>query len=290
MKKFTILIPAYNDWKSLEKLLNNISVNVKDIQSVEFNCIIVNDCSTLKNYEITIPPNIKSIKIIHMNKNRGHARCIAVGIKYLSEKQDLDYAILMDADGEDRPEEIELLVNTVLSEPNFSIVAKRIKRHEGSLFLLLYHIHKYLTLLTTGKLINFGNYSCITKTDLKILASKASLWSSFSGTFKKHIKRHGAINSIRGTRYFGFSQMSLFKLIIHSLSIMAVFKYRVFFTLIFFIALLQYLTILNSFNFLFLQIVLILFNLFVFIVSFRESETGLKNSKSNINNIEEITH
>jgi glycosyltransferase involved in cell wall biosynthesis len=100
MKKFTILIPAYNDWKSLEKLLNNISVNVKDIQSVEFNCIIVNDCSTLKNYEITIPPNIKSIKIIHMNKNRGHARCIAVGIKYLSEKQDLDYAILMDADGE----------------------------------------------------------------------------------------------------------------------------------------------------------------------------------------------
>ena len=54
------------------------------------------------------------------------------------------------------------------------------------------------------------------------------MWSSFSGSVKKNLKPLNEINSIRGLRYFGPSQMSLFKLIIHSLSIIAVFKYNVF--------------------------------------------------------------
>ena len=290
MKKFTILIPIYNDWESLKKLLDNINDNIKDITNAEFSCVIVNDSSTINNSEIKILSDINSIKIIHMNKNRGHARCNAFGIKYLSKNQDLDYVILMDGDGEDRPEELKLLVNKVLSEPDTSVVAKRIKRSEGFLFQSLYSIHKYLTLLTTGKLINFGNYSCLTKADLKILSIKASLWSSFSGSFKKYIKKYNEINSLRGMRYFGPSQMSLFKLIVHSLSIIAVFKYRVF--LISFVLILssEYLAILTNLNFLFFRIVLILFNLFVFIVSFRESETKLKNSELNIKNTEELTH
>ena len=290
MKKFTILIPIYNDWESLEKLLIKINENIKNIEGTKFNCVVIDDCSTIKNPDIKILSNINSIKIIHMKENRGHARCNAFGIKYLSKNTELDYVILMDGDGEDRPEEIKLLVDKVLLEPDTSVVAKRVKRSEGFLFKSLYYIHKYLTLITTGKLINFGNYSCLTKTDLKILSTKASLWSSFSGSLKKHIKKYNEINSFRGMRYFGPSQMSLFKLIVHSLSIIAVFKYRVF--LISFVLILssEYLAILTNLNFLFFRIVLILFNLFVFIVSFRESETKLKNSELNIKNTEELTH
>ena len=290
VKKFIILIPVYNDWESLKKLLNNIDENIKDIQNAKFNCIVVNDCSTIKTPKIKVPPNINSIKIINMSENKGHARCNAFGIKYLSETSDLEYLILMDGDGEDRPEEIKLLVNKVLAKPHISVVAKRIKRSEGLLFQSLYYIHKYLTLIITGKLINFGNYSCLTKNDLKILSSKASLWSSFSGSFKKHIKNYNEINSLRGMRYFGPSQMSLFKLIVHSLSIIAVFKYRVFFTSVILCILFQYLTLLVNFNFLFFQTSIILFNLFVFIVSYRENEAELKKSILNINNIDELTH
>jgi len=290
MKKFTILIPVYNDWESLKKLLDNINYNIKGFPNTKFNCVIVNDSSTTANCEIKIPSDISSIKIIHMNKNRGHARCNAFGIKYLSKNSNLDYAILMDGDGEDRPEELKLLVDKVLLEPNTSVVAKRVKRSESFLFQSLYYIHKYLTLLTTGKLIDFGNYSCLTKNDLRNLSTKASLWSSFSGSFKKYIKKYNEINSFRGTRYFGPSQMSLLKLIIHSLSIITVFKYRVFIVSFVLFSVLQYLNFLTSFNFLFFQIMLILFNLLLLIVSFRESETELKNSELNINNIEEITH
>jgi|TARA_B110000914_G_scaffold225049_1_gene244628 hypothetical protein len=286
MKKFTILIPIYNDWESLEKLLNNINENIKGIKNVVFDCVIVDDCSKIKNLKIKIPHQINSIKIIHMSKNKGHARCNAFGIRYLSKSTGLDYLILMDGDGEDRPEEIKLLVDKIQHNPNKSVVAKRIKRSEGFLFQMLYRFHKYLTLLSTGRLINFGNYSCLTKSDLKILSTKASLWSSYTGTFKKNIKNYNEVNSIRGIRYFGPSQMSLLKLFVHSLSIIAVFKYRVLFSSLILLTSLYYLEILIKFNSLFFQILILLFNVFIFIISFRENEKEFVNSEIDIASIE----
>jgi hypothetical protein len=290
MKKFIILIPIYNDWESLAKLLDNISKIIKNIKKAQFDCIIINDCSTIINPKIKIPNEINSIKIIHMNKNKGHARCNAFGIKYLSKYSDFDYLILMDGDGEDRPEEIRLLAETILGEPNKSVVAKRVKRSEGPLFQLLYKLHKYLTLLTTGKLINFGNYSCLTKPDLKTLSTKGSLWSSYTGSFKYYIKNYNEINSTRGTRYFGLTRMSLFKLIIHSLSIIAVFKYRVFFLSLILLFFFQYIEILIKFNFLFLQILIVVFNIFIFIVSFRESDKELEDCQNRVAKVENLTH
>ena len=74
-------------------------------------------------------------------------------------------------------------------------------------------MHKIITYIFTGKKINFGNYSCLTKKDVEQISSKASLWSSYSGTVKKYIKNLNEINSTRGLRYFGPSKMSLFNLI-----------------------------------------------------------------------------
>jgi polyisoprenyl-phosphate glycosyltransferase len=290
MKKFTILIPIFNDWESLKKLLIEINNSVKNIRDVQFDCVVVNDHSTIKNPEIKIPARINSVKIIHMKKNKGHARCNAFGIKYLSMSKNLDYLILMDGDGEDRPEEIESLVKKVLNDPSKSVVAKRIRRSEGYIFQMLYRVHKYLTLLTTGKLINFGNYSCLTKSDIIKMSNKASLWSSYSGTFKKNIGSYNEVSSIRGMRYFGPSQMSLFKLLIHSFSIIAVFKYRVFIYSVIYLVLLHYLGFLTKFNFLFFQILIILYNIFVFIVSFRENEKELERSQLDIVSEEKLTH
>lgn len=290
MKKFVILIPIFNDWESLNQLLIEINDNIKNLKQARFDCLVIDDCSAIKNKKINIPSQINSIKIIHMAKNKGHARCNAFGIKYLSENADLDYLILMDGDGEDRPEEIKSLVAKIFSEPDKSVVAKRIKRSEGFFFQMLYRFHKYLTLFTTGKLINFGNFSCLTKLDIKKLSLKASLWSSYSGTFKKNIKNYNEVSSIRGIRYFGPSQMSLFKLLIHSFSIIAVFKYQVFILSMIILSLLYYLGFLVEFNFLFFQLLIILFNIFIFIVSFRENEKELESSHLDIVNIENLIH
>ena len=290
MKKVVILIPVFNDWESLNKLLFEINENVKDIKGIFVECFVVNDASTIVQPKISKPKNIKSIKILNMIKNKGHARCNAFGIKYLNDNEKFDYLILMDGDGEDRPIELKSLINLTIQNPNHSIVAKRIKRSEGPYFSFLYFMHKLITFLFTGKKINFGNYSCLTNNDANILVSKASLWSSYSGTVKKYLKELKEINSIRGKRYFGPSKMSLFKLLIHSFSIIAVFKYQVFFrSIIFFI-------ILNFFNFYLgsigylIQILIIIFNIIIFIVSQREKMGELMNSQDNLKNVETITH
>ena len=73
----------------------------------------------------------------------------------------------MDGDGEDRPEEVKLLIQKAIENANFSVVAKRVKRSEGIFFKISYEIHKILTYLFTGKKINFGNFCCLTKNDIK---------------------------------------------------------------------------------------------------------------------------
>ena len=75
---------------------------------------------------------------------------------------------------------------------------------------------------------------------------------------KKKYKKFNEINSIRGLRYFGPSKMSLFKLIIHSFSIIAVFKYQVFFRSFLIILLLFLLkSYLGLFNFFFKSLLII---------------------------------
>ena len=289
MKKIIILIPVFNDWQSLLKLVNEINDNIQGYKNINFKCIIVNDGSTIKQPELIKPDNIKSLQILNMKENRGHARCNAFGIRYIFKNQEFDNLILMDGDGEDRPIEIKSLVNKIIEKPNMSVVAKRIKRSEGFFFQLLYQIHKIITYIFTGKNINFGNYSCLTKQDVEKLHSEASLWSSYSGTVKKKIEEFSEIDSVRGLRYFGPSQMSLFKLLIHSFSIIAVFKYQVFLRSTFMVIILAYLNLyLGNISIMF-QILIILFNLIIFIISLRENREDLENSDKNLDSIKNIS-
>ena len=48
MKRIIILIPVFNDWESLKKLLGEINNSIQDIENVLFNCLIINDASTIK--------------------------------------------------------------------------------------------------------------------------------------------------------------------------------------------------------------------------------------------------
>ena len=290
MKKIIILIPVYNDWDSLNKLLNEINSSLESLKNFEFSCVIINDCSSVKQTIISKPSNIKTINIINMRENRGHARCNAFGIRHINKNKKFDYVILMDGDGEDRPVEIIDLVNKVINEPEYSVVAKRIKRSEGFIFQSLYQIHKLITYIFTGKKINFGNYSCLTKKDISTLSSKASLWSSFSGSVKKYLNNLNEINSTRGTRYFGPSKMSLFNLGIHSFSIIAVFKNQVFLRSSFVIILLSFLNSFIGVYSIFLQVLLVIFNLLIFLVSLRENKKALIDSDHNVLDELEITH
>ena len=222
--KVVILIPVYNDWQSVSKLIDEIN-NLSVSSEFQISVIIVNDASNHdrqeenKNLE-----NINSIKILNMKTNQGHARCIATGLKYINEKEDFDYVIPMDGDVEDRPEEIIEFLNKIKISKNEPIVAERVKRSENLIFKICYQVHKLITLTFTGKYIKFGNFTCLPKTTVQKLINEKSTWNSYSGSLKKVENNLLSIPSTRGTRYFGPSKMSFYNLIKHSLSIISVFR------------------------------------------------------------------
>ena len=223
MKTYKILIPVFNDWESLLSLLNNIhTLKINNIAHIKV--LIVDDCSTeILNKKIEFN-SFKDIEIIKNSKNIGHGKSIAYGINYISKKNDFDYLIVMDGDGEDRPEEVKELILKSIDLPSLTITANRIKRSESAFFKLSYLLHKILTLVLTGYSIKFGNFMCIPRQDLNLIVSNKNLSVSFSGTIAKFIKNKTFIPSMRGVRYYGPTKMSFLKLIRHSLLIMSTFR------------------------------------------------------------------
>lgn len=291
MKKFIILVPIYNDWKSLMKLFKEINFQISGWDA-EVSVLIINDASTDKRPAIDLSfKNLKSIKIINMKKNKGHARCYAAGLRYIIEKEIFDYVILMDGDGEDQPEELNLLFEKSKENPNKVVTANRVKRSESFLFKLLYECHKILTFIFTGKLIRFGNYGCLPKQEATKLIEDACIWSSYSGTLTKIIPERVSIPSFRGLRYFGPSQMNFTNLLIHSFSIMAVFKksivVRSFLFLVFYLFFVS-----NNLSIitLFPCLIIVIFLFFIFKISSRENIEELKNSLENIDSIDILSN
>ena len=287
--KIKILIPVYNDWQSVFKLLENINSEISNLGH-EFSVIIVNDASTESKPELSNSlDNLNSIKIINMKENKGHARCNAAGLKHIYENEEFDYVIPMDGDGEDRPEEIKQFVDNLNYHPDKPIVGERVKRSEGIFFKFCYFAHKIITSTFTGESIKYGNYSCLPKSIVEKLINEKATWSSFSGSLAKIAKDRATIPSERGIRYFGPSKMSFKNLIIHSLSIISVFKINVLIRSILFLLVYMFL-IHQNISLVMLTPILLVAGLItsVFIISEREILEKLNNSLLNISNIENL--
>ncbi len=287
MKKFKILIPLYNDWKSVSKLLNEIDSQTNNWDA-EVSIVIVNDASTEKESGLqSIFKKIKSVKILNMKKNQVHQRCIATGLKYICENEDFDRVIIMDADGEDRPEELNDFFKKAKENPNMTITGNRFKRSEGFVFKVLYEAHKLLTLIFTGKLIKFGNFSCLPKNHVQQLVQKPYLWNSYSSSVVRTIDERTFIPSTRGTRYVLPSKMNIFALIFHSLSIISVFRNAVIIRSVIYL-LVYLLLIFNNISVITLfPILLLLVFLFIILkITTRADMDGFNKSLDNIGSVD----
>ena len=287
MKKFIILIPLFNDWKSVSRLLNEIDTQVNSWKAI-ISVIIVNDASTetrsglASNYK-----KIKSVKILNMKENRVHQRCIAAGLKYIYENEDFDRVIVMDADGEDRPEELNDFFRKSQENPDKTITGNRFKRSEGIIFKILYEIHKVLTLIFTGKLIKFGNFTCLPKEHVEQLIQKPYLWNTYSSSIVRTINHRLFIPVTRGKRYVLPSKMNLFGLFFHSLTIISVFRKEVIirsiiFSLIYLFFIFKNISLLNLFPI----FCLLIFVFIILKISMRSNIERLHKSLENIGSID----
>ena len=289
MKKYTILIPIYNDRESLTKLIENINEELNSVNA-EVSILVINDASSQQIVD-SYPnlENIHSFEIVNMKQNRGHARCIASGLKYIYEKKEFDYVIPMDGDGEDRPEEIKSFIELSGQVGEQSIVGERVKRSEGLLFQICYKFHKFLTLAFTGQSIKFGNFTCLSKSTIEKMLKEKATWSSFSGSLRKIEKDLVSLPSIRGVRYFGPSKMSFFNLLKHSLSIISVFRKTVLIRSALFIVF--YILLMQTNASIITSIPLVLLLIMIYSISslaLRENIEEFNNCLTNIHDIDKI--
>ena len=221
-----ILIPVYNDWKSLDQLLLRINSKIKQTNSIKI--LIVDDCSIIKRtFNLKKFNKFKEIKILRFTKNQGSQRAIAIGLEYLKKLNKIFYVTVMDGDGEDDPSKINEMLNTAKKYKNYVIVSCRKKRNEHFFIKFSYKIHLLLCFFFIGKWINFGNFSCFHSKNLKFLLSNNSVLYAYSSAVLKNtkIKR---LYATRKKRYFEQSKVNFLQLLEHSMRVMSVFYTRIF--------------------------------------------------------------
>ena len=222
-KRIEIVIPVYNDWESLLLLINRVcSCLGKEGCARHFAFTIVNDCSTIPLDESRLPREI-SVRIIELNRNLGHQKAIAIGLSYVRIHANPDHVIVMDADGEDRPEDIEKLIAGADATPGTIVFASRSKRHERGFFRLFYCFYKKFFRLLIGKSITFGNFCIIPRPILQHVVYISEIWNHFSGGIIRSKLPYTSIPLERGKRLKGNPKMHFIDLVLHGLSSIAIY-------------------------------------------------------------------
>ena len=219
-KKTTLLIPVFNDWESLSLLLQKINEEAIGLD-IRFAVVVMNDCSS-DAVEVNTFTNL-DITVVHLLRNVGHQKAIAVGLSHLASVGGGSDVIVMDADGEDKPSDIPALLIASTENPKKIVFAQRSKRSEGLIFRLFYFIYKMVFKILTGKVIAFGNYSLVPFSLLKKISFVSEIWNNYPGGVIRSKLPFTSIPLERGKRLAGESKMNFVSLVLHGMSTVAVF-------------------------------------------------------------------
>lgn len=232
MNIYTIVLPTYNDWKSLSILLIQIEKYLKNTKNIYKILIIDDNSSETNKYRLNKNKFFKEIKILRLKNNVGSQKAIATGLKFISkyQKKREDKFIIMDSDGEDDPKKIKEIIKFIDKNHKTKIITmNRTIRKESFFFSILYEIHLLLTFFITFKYIRFGNFSFLNKNVINTLIKKKELWLAYSATLNKYFNSKASILAPRQRRISGKSKMSYSSLIMHSLNIQSVYLSNIIF-------------------------------------------------------------
>jgi glycosyltransferase involved in cell wall biosynthesis len=224
-----VVLPVYKDWPSFARLLEGLD-RVATAASIDLTIVAVNDCPGPVASPIGGGPwsAIRQIEILHLTRNLGHQRAIAVGLSHVEVSIRCDAVAVMDADGEDQPEDLIGLVQELRNGPAAIVVAQRRKRSEGKVFRWSYRLYKTAFRLLTGQNVDFGNFCVIPRALLVHVVSMSEIWSNFPAGLIQSRLPIRRLPTARGTRYEGRSTMNFVSLVMHGLGAISVFSDSVF--------------------------------------------------------------
>lgn len=223
--KRIILMPVYNDWEAARHVIQRLDKVLGD-KACPCDVLIVDDGSSVNPpyAHIAIDAGVKSVSLLRLSCNLGHQRAIAIGLSYIGNKMPCDEVVIMDADGEDNPEDVPRMFDALAENDTRSLVfAARRKRHEGLVFRSGYTMYKFLHRFLTGHEIRFGNFSALSFSVIQRLITISDLWNHYVAAVLKSRIPYVTILVDRSVRLEGHSRMNLHALILHGLSSFSVF-------------------------------------------------------------------
>lgn len=221
-EKYIILIPQFNDWEALNLLIAKINTDVAGDILAYTSVLVVDDCSSRDRVAPFTPFRGTGIKVLRLHRNLGHQRAIAIGLSYIATELPCEKVVVMDADGEDAPGDINTLFAKSVAMPDKIIFAQRSKRQEGFIFQFFYRIYKGIFQLLTGKVITFGNFSVIPQRRLQNLVRVSEIWNNYPGGVIHSRIPYDGVPIERAKRLAGNSKMNFVSLILHGLSAISV--------------------------------------------------------------------
>ena len=219
-------MPVYNDWASVKIMLERIDTTFSSNHLIT-DILLVDDGSTEKRKDDMIARQfsaVANISLLKLKRNVGHQRAIAIALTYLYKSKLYDSVIIMDADGEDRPEDIPMLITRYLNKNNKKVIfAARKKRMEGFSFKFFYRCYQFLHKILTGHSIRVGNFSIVPYRYLTTLVVSSELWNHFAASIYKLKIPFEMVKISRGRRISGSTKMDFISLVVHGLSAISVF-------------------------------------------------------------------
>jgi len=219
--RIVILMPVYEDWDAAMKLCRKIDDVLRKEPLVSASVLFIDDGSKLTTYQRGLPfrpEAIDRVAVLTLRRNLGHQRAIAVALAHIQQHWKEDAVVVMDADGEDRPEDIPTLLRAMGNAGQTAVFAERGRRLESLLFRLLYRCYSLLHRVFTGRDIRFGNFSVLPWSYLDSLVVCPELWNHYSATFLKSHLPYIRVRCDRAYRLAGESRMNFVSLVIHGMS------------------------------------------------------------------------
>ncbi len=221
-----VLMPVFNDWESVALLIPRLEATLREC-ATESRIVLVDDASTvpLEQPLVTGPlENIRSIEVVRLARNLGHQRAIAIGLAYIEQNMPCRAVVVMDADGEDRPEDVSKLLKVLGERQDHEIVfGARARRLEKLTFRMFYHLYRGLHRLLTGVPVRVGNFSVVPFPALRRLMVVWELWNHYAAAVIHSGLPYTTIPLARDRRLKGNPRMRFSALVMHGWSAFSVY-------------------------------------------------------------------
>lgn len=220
----TMLIPIYNDWDSLRILLRELDRELAG--EYRLHLVLIDDASTqlkpddLMDHGFSV---FEYVTCLQLKCNVGHQRAIAIGLSWLVSTRNVDPVIVMDGDGEDKPNDIPRMLRLFEETGgDVAVFAGRTKRSESLVFKLFYRLYRALHWIMVGLPVRIGNFSVLPFSYVQGLTVSNYLWYHYGATVVRTRMPFITLNTARGIRYRGVSKMNFVSLVRHGISAIAV--------------------------------------------------------------------